>query len=189
MSTCTLMVLLSISSMGKANKIIFAVLITLLVASVCFNIRQCSTERATYQDTTHTTFVDTVPFYKPVPKDSVVVRYVTEVLPIVSDTCNIDTINIPENGNIDGDFIRDSVKVAIPISSKVYEDSIYTAYVSGYRASLDSIFVYPRREVITITEKMKPKRWGIGIHAGYGIGKDGLSPYIGIGLSYNFFGF
>lgn len=175
--------------MGKANKIIFAVLLALLVVSVCFNIHQCSTERATYQDTIRTTFVDTVAFYKPVPRDSVVIRYVAEVLQVVSDTCNIDTINIPGSGNIDGDFIQDSVKVAIPISSKVYEESTYTAYVSGYRASLDSIFVYPRREVITITNKAKPKRWGLGIHAGYGVGKDGLSPYIGIGLSYNLLGF
>ena len=175
--------------MGKADKIILAVLLALLVASVCFNIRQCSTDGATHQNTIRTTFVDTVPFYKPVPRDSVVVRYVTEVLPVISDTCNIDTINIPGSGNIDGDFIQDSVKVAIPISSKVYEDSTYTAYVRGYRASLDSIFVYPRREVIAITEKTKPKRWGIGIHAGYGVGKDGLSPYVGIGVSYRLFGF
>lgn len=175
--------------MGKAKNIILTVLSALLVASVCFNIRQYSTGGEAYQDTIRTTFVDTVPFYKPAPKDSVVVRYVTEVLPVISDTCNIDTINIPGSGNINGDFIQDSVKVAIPISSKVYEDSTYTAYVSGYCASLDSIFVYPRREVVRITERSKPKRWGIGIHAGYGIGSDGFSPYFGIGLSYNLFDF
>lgn len=175
--------------MGKVKNIILAVLLASLVASICFNIRQCSTDGATYQDTIRTTFVDTVPFYKPVPRDSLVVRYVTEVLPVISDTCNIDTINIPGSGNIDGDFIQDSVKVAIPISSKVYEDSTYTAYVSGYRASLDSIFVYPRREVITITDKSRHKRWGIGIQAGYGFGRNGLSPYIGIGISYNLLGF
>lgn len=169
--------------MGKTKNIIFAVLLALLVVSVCFNIRQCSTDGATYQDTFRTTFVDTVLFYKPVPRDSVVVRYITEILPVVHDTCKTDTINMAYlNG-------KDSIKVEIPISSKVYEDSTYTAYVSGYRASLDSIFVYPRREVVRITERSKPKRWGIGIHAGYGIGSDGFSPYFGIGLSYNLFDF
>lgn len=169
--------------MGKAKNIIFAVLLALLVVSVCFNIRKCSTEEVTYQDTIRTTFVDTVPFYKPVPRDSVVVRYITEILPVVHDTCKTDTINM---GDLNG---KDSIKVEIPISSKVYEDSTYTAYVSGYRASLDSIFVYPRREVVRITERSKPKRWGIGIQAGYGIGSDGFSPYFGIGLSYNLFDF
>lgn len=169
--------------MGKAKNIIFAVLLALLVASVCFNIHQCRTGGATYQDTFRTTFVDTVLFYKPVPRDSVVVRYITEILPVVHDTCKTDTINMAYlNG-------KDSIKVEIPISSKVYEDSIYTAYVSGYRASLDSIFVYPRREVVRITERSRPKRWGIGIQAGYGIGSDGFSPYFGIGLSYNLFDF
>lgn len=31
----------------------------------------------------------------------------------------------------------------------------------------------------------KPTRWGIGINAGYGVTKSGLSPYFGIGGSYN----
>lgn len=30
-----------------------------------------------------------------------------------------------------------------------------------------------------------PKRWGIGVTAGYGITKSSLSPYVGIGISYN----
>lgn len=169
--------------MGKAKNIIFAVLLALLVVSVCFNIHQCRMGGATYQDTFRTTFVDTVLFYKPVPRDSVVVRYITEILPVVHDTCKTETINMAYlNG-------KDSIKVEIPILSKVYEDSTYTAYVSGYRANLDSIFVYPRREVITITDKAMHKRWSIGIQAGYGFGRNGLSPYIGIGISYNLLGF
>ena len=31
----------------------------------------------------------------------------------------------------------------------------------------------------------KPKKFGIGIQTGYGIGKNGIGPYIGIGISYN----
>ena len=169
--------------MGKAKNIILTVLSALLVVSVCFNIRQCSTGGEAYQDTIRTTFVDTVQFYKPMLRDSVVVRYITEILPVLHDTCKTDTVNMAYlNG-------KDSIKVEIPISGKVYEDSTYTAYVSGYRASLDSIFVYPRREVVRIKERSKPKRWGIGIQAGYGVGSDGFSPYFGIGLSYNLFDF
>ena len=99
--------------MGKAENIIIAALSALLAASACLNIRQCGTDGETHQDTTRTTFVDTVPFYKPVPKDSVAVRYVTEVLPVIYDTCN--TVKIPGSGNTGEDFIQDSAKVAIPI--------------------------------------------------------------------------
>jgi opacity protein-like surface antigen len=32
--------------------------------------------------------------------------------------------------------------------------------------------------------KEKGKRWGIGVHAGYGAGAKGLSPYVGAGINY-----
>lgn len=35
----------------------------------------------------------------------------------------------------------------------------------------------------------KQKKWGIGVNAGYGISKSGLSPYIGLGVNYNLINF
>ena len=35
----------------------------------------------------------------------------------------------------------------------------------------------------------KQKRWGLGINAGYGVSKSGLSPYIGLGVNYNILNF
>lgn len=35
----------------------------------------------------------------------------------------------------------------------------------------------------------KQKKWGIGVNAGYGITKSGLSPYIGLGVNYNLINF
>lgn len=35
----------------------------------------------------------------------------------------------------------------------------------------------------------KQKKWGLGINAGYGISKSGLSPYIGLGVNYNLINF
>ena len=35
------------------------------------------------------------------------------------------------------------------------------------------------------TDTHKPTRWGIGLNIGYGVSKDGLSPYVGLGLSRN----
>ena len=63
--------------------------------------------------------------------------------------------------------------------------------VSGYRPQLDSIHIYHRTEYITkeIKTVAKPKRWGIGLQAGYGVSFSNkqiqATPYIGIGISYN----
>ena len=40
-------------------------------------------------------------------------------------------------------------------------------------------------EIESITFDKKPKYFGIGFNAGYGISKNGLSPYIGVGINYN----
>lgn len=127
------------------------------------------------------TVVDTIPYRYPVPRDSAVVRYETVRL-MVADTARItitDTVRV-----------ADSVEVVVPITQRVYSDSLYRAYVSGYRPSLDSIFVYPRTRYVTTVVKEKPKRWGIGLQAGYGYSPgNGMSPYLGIGVSYNIYSF
>lgn len=55
---------------------------------------------------------------------------------------------------------------------KLYQDSTYTAQVSGINANLDFIEVYPRTitKYITNTEKevQKPKKWGLAASAEYG---------------------
>lgn len=79
----------------------------------------------------------------------------------------------------------------IPITQKVYEDSLYTAYVSGFHASLDSIYIRNRiitntiRETITNTVTKK-KRFGFGVQAGYYMTPAGFLPGVGLGLHLNF---
>ena len=72
-----------------------------------------------------------------------------------------------------------------------YKDSLYSAWVSGYRPRLDSIEIYPRMVTHTITNdiyhtiKVKDKRrWGLGLQAGYGY-PGGF--YVGAGVNYNLF--
>lgn len=124
--------------------------------------------------------IDTVLFYKPVPHDSVVVRYVTKVLPVVPNTGNgISTRTDTMTG------VADSAEVIIPITQKIYEDSTYKAFVSGYDVALDSIAVY--NKTVTIREKelaTKQPRLGFGIICGAGYGRQGLSPFIGMGVYY-----
>lgn len=105
-------------------------------------------------------------------------------------TENSESSEQSENSEGGGSVERDSAEVEIPIEQSVYEDSTYRAWVSGYRARLDSIEVYARRETVTVTRTTRqPRRWGIGITAGYGYGTKGFQPYVGIGITYSIFSF
>lgn len=121
------------------------------------------------------TVIDTIPYYKPVAKDSLILRYETVKLPAVRDTVR-DSLIYKDT------LVHDSVSVVIPITQKKYEDSTYTAWVSGFRPRLDSINIY-RKTVYNIV-KEKPKRWSIGFTVGYGYGNKELTPFIGVGVNY-----
>ena len=87
----------------------------------------------------------------------------------------------------------DSVDVTLPITQRIYKDSNYTAWVSGYQPKLDSIHTYNKMVYTTRTIERtvtKPtNRWGIGINAGYGYGINSklFEPYIGVGVTYVIF--
>lgn len=123
-------------------------------------------------------YVDTIHYYYPVPKDSVVIRYEIVKLPGKKDSC--------ESKSDTCIFSPDSAEVEIPITQKQYKDSLYRAWISGYNAKLDSIEIYSPTRIITerVFIQSKRKRWGIGLQAGYGC-PGGV--YVGIGMSYNLF--
>lgn len=121
---------------------------------------------------------DTIHYDLPVPVDSLVVRYDTVRLPALRDTIR-DTLVHSDT------IIHDSVNVIVPITQKKYEDSTYTAWVSGFKPSLDSINVY--RKTTTITIPQKESRLGLGFMGGYGFGKGGLTPFFGVGVFYRLF--
>lgn len=79
------------------------------------------------------------------------------------------------------------VDIQVPIEQRIYEDSTFKAYVSGFRPNLDSIEIRKPRTEIYIRERVenkKPPRWSLGIQGGYGITPKGMQPYIGIGVAY-----
>ena len=112
---------------------------------------------------------DTIFVEKPIVKDSIIVKTVTRFPRVADTTCMVFR-----------DTILDSVLVEVPIEQKVYGDSNYTAWVSGYLPNLDSIRVYRRETVI----RSRSKRWTIGVQAGYGITTRGFAPYAGVGVTY-----
>lgn len=129
-------------------------------------------------DTLH----DTVTVREPVFVTERAVRTDTVLLPVVRT--RTDTVLLRSDGP------KDSVRaVVVPITQKVYADSTYRAWVSGYNPRLDSIQVYRQMVVTTKTETVvKKRRIGIGVQAGYGYGfrYGGIEPYVGLGVSWNF---
>lgn len=121
-------------------------------------------------------------------RDTVIVRdTVTERIPepqivevVRTDTCWLAT---------EADTVR--VPVAVPIERRVYATSDYRAVVEGYRPSLVSMELYRQTQVVTTTASPRPRRWGIGIQAGYGLApRTGrFEPYIGIGVQYDIISF
>lgn len=87
---------------------------------------------------------------------------------------------VPFYITLHGDTVRDTIYIPVAITQKEYRTDSYRAWVSGFHPALDSIWVYPERIYI----KEKVRRWGIGLSAGYGVGRNGFSPYVGVGVYY-----
>lgn len=120
-------------------------------------------------DTVISVRVDTVLVERPVPVRVVEVR--------------TDTIHhvVPSG---------DTIYVPVPIRQYTFKGEQYRIEMSGYQVQADRIEVYPRTETRYITNETirtvnKRNRFGLGISAGYGFTKEGLSPYIGLGIQYN----
>lgn len=142
------------------------VLTILLTAAICSSVGYGYGRRGVRVSTPVVDTVrirDTVRDSIPMPVFETLIREVPEVFPIYV--------------TIGGDTIREPVYIPVPITQKEYEADNYRAWVSGYKASLDSVWVYPEKIII----REKHRRWGIGVIAGYGIGRNGLSPYVGVG--------
>ena len=89
---------------------------------------------------------------------------------------------------------HDTTYISLPRETKTYGDERYTAVVSGYRPSLDRLEIYIEDKVVTKvaipqSAAPAPKRWGLGVQVGAGATLQGqtvrISPYIGVGISYN----
>lgn len=153
--------------------IILLLSVLAFIPSRCFDRRDTTTDirRDTVEVIRVDTFRDTVP------------------VPVYEKTIDSFPIRVPILVPVPGDTVRDTVAIYLPITQKVYRDSLYTAYVSGYRAKLDSIEVYGRTRDITIRETPRRKRLGLGLglQVGYGMAGNKASPFVGVGVSYNLF--
>ncbi len=124
--------------------------------------------------------------YEPLPAE---IRTETKIQTVVKT----DTVLISAPIAVFLTFTNDTIHIGDTVVMReqaYYEDSLYRAWVSGYRPKLDSIEVYPKTIYQTVTNdiyhavKSKKKRWGLGLQAGYGY--PGVF-YMGVGVSYNLF--
>ena len=124
--------------------------------------------------------------HEPLPAE---IRTETRIQTVVK----LDTVLISAPIAVFLTFTNDTIHIGDTVVMReqaYYEDSLYRAWVSGYRPKFDSIEVYPKTIYQTVTNdiyhavKPKMKRWGLGLQAGYGY-PGGL--YVGVGISYNLF--
>ena len=160
--------------MNKSNRGILEFLFG--IAAVIWLTGRCHESEPVFKvkrDTVRVYKYDTIPKPKPVHDTVYVVRKVK--IPVKTS----DTVEV-----------RDSVE--LPVEQKVYKDSDYVAYVSGVMPSLDSLNIFRRTEVVTITETItkreKAPRWSFGLQAGYGYGLRSrqVEPFVGVGVTYRF---
>ena len=145
----------------------------ILVAALTFRLGWCSrspTERIVKQFDT----IQSKPIV--ITKVKVDTQYILSPIPYLAWIDNTDTI-----------YVSDSCWHLREY--KEYQDSSYYAKVSGVAPRLDEIRVYPKTvyetQYIYRDVVHKPKRWGIGMSAGYGVGKYGFSPVLAVTVNYN----
>ncbi len=154
--------------MKIVSYIIIAVLATILIISRRSDARNINKES------------DTITVTNTFRKIQVDTMYILSPVPYLAWIDNSDTIHVSDTCW----HLREY---------KEYRDSNYYAKVSGVAPRLDEIRVYPK----TIYETKyvyrdfvsKPKRWGIGLSFGYGIGRNGFSPVIAVTANYNLWQF
>ena len=99
----------------------------------------------------------------------------------------IDTIYLPQQPQQPQKPQKPQIDTLIR-QEVIYKDSTYMAVVGGIEPYLKSIEIYPKTIYVnnntTTTIKVR-SRFGLGVQAGYGYGRNGLQPYVGIGVQYN----
>ena len=151
----------------------FWMMVALLIASIAINVWFWRTKT----EPTVTIERDTI------WKDSIIRE------PVAAETIRTDRVVYIKVPVPQSDTVHDSIEVSVPIVQKRYEDSLYTAWVSGYEPALDSIDLrLPTiKETITktITKPSPLVNFGVQIGGGYGVIHRQPDFYIGVGAQLN----
>lgn len=103
--------------------------------------------------------------------------------PVYVEKRKIDSILVPVTDTV---RVRDTLFVTLERDQVEWRDSLSAVYVSGVRPQVDSVVHFvPRVDVVRTVVEKERSRWGLGVSAGYGATREGLSPFIGLGISYS----
>jgi hypothetical protein len=113
---------------------------------------------------------------------------ITQYEPIIEERVVLEKVLVPGADTL---WKHDTMYVYLEREQVVWKDSLSRVYASGILPQIDSVQHFITERVVTreLTQVVKkPCKWGLGIHAGYGIqlgDQIRTAPYVGIGVSYN----
>ena len=122
---------------------------------------------------------DTVVVTRPEVRESLVVRREVVRLPYANIAGDADSLT---------HSAADSVAVAIDMEQRVYADSAYIAYVSGYRPRLDSLrLISHTAAYLPDMPAARARRWSLTLGAGLVCTPRRVEPGAFIGVGYTLF--
>ena len=114
---------------------------------------------------------------------------ITLTKPVFLEKIQLDSVYMPVTDTL---WKHDTLYVYLEREQIQWQDSLCRVYASGINPQVDSVTHFVQETIITreISVPVKVKsRWGFGIQVGYGAGVNGkqvyLTPYVGVGISYN----
>ena len=114
---------------------------------------------------------------------------ITLTKPVFVEKIQLDSVYMPVTDTL---WKHDTLYVYLVREQIQWQDSLCRVYASGINPQVDSVTHFVQETIITreIPVPVKVKsRWGLGIQVGYGAGVNGkqvyLTPYVGVGISYN----
>ena len=114
---------------------------------------------------------------------------VTLTKPVFVEKIQLDSVYMPVTDTL---WKHDTLYVYLEREQIQWQDSLCRVYASGINPQVDSVTHFVQETIITreISVPVKVKsRWGLGVQVGYGAGTNGkqvyLTPYVGVGISYN----
>ena len=114
---------------------------------------------------------------------------ITLTKPVFVEKIQLDSVYMPVTDTL---WKHDTLYVYLEREQIQWQDSLCRVYASGINPQVDSVTHFVQETIINreISVPVKVKsRWGLGINVGYGAGVNGkqvyLTPYVGVGISYN----
>ena len=152
-------------------KILIHLIIISFIIFISYRIGLSNSSNTIIEKTDTIYKTDTIEIIKPIEKYKYITKYITDTL-----------------------YTTDSTKteVNIPITTTIYKDSTYEASVSGFKASLDYLILFPKQTTIyqekvsKIKEKQPLIKHGVQVGVGYLPLSNKIEPYVGYGLQINF---